>query len=83
MQRIALARQALLVQKCKQTQLENPGVRVKCEVLLYLLLYSILILFKVKTSFASKSSSSSQKKLKNKNKTNGAKLCLNKFIHFI
>ena len=35
MQRIALARQALLVQKCKQTQLENPGVRVKCEVLLY------------------------------------------------
>ena len=32
MQRIHLARQALLVKKCKEAQLKNPGLRVKCEV---------------------------------------------------
>ena len=33
MQRIAMARQALLVQQCKEAQIEaGPGVRVKCEV---------------------------------------------------
>jgi len=32
MQRIAMARQALLVQQCKEAQIEaGPGVRVKCE----------------------------------------------------